>query len=170
MSKKGILIVIILVLAGLVSLAYFYRNNLLELYLTRVISKGIAGNVKVEDGGKKVTYKGADGDFSFQQGDTLPANFPAGFPVYPGAKVTSSWTAKGETGDGISAIWETSADPSVVALFYKTELVKAGWQMSSSFEQSSSYNYSFSKDNVTGIVGITKSGETTTISVAIGNK
>lgn len=169
-SKKGTVIAIILVLAGLVSLGYIYRSKLVELYLTRVISRGVAGNVKVEDGGKKVVYSGTEGDFSYQQGDKLPANFPAGFPVYPGAKVTSSWTAKGESGDGTSAIWETSTDPSAVASFYKTELVKAGWQMSSSYEQPNSYNYSFSKDTVVSLVGITKSDTATTISVAVGNK
>lgn len=170
MSKKGKVVTIILAIAGLISLAFFYRNKLVEFYLTRVISRGISGNVKVEDGGKKVSYAGAEGEFSFQEGDKLPANFPAGFPIYPGAKVTSSWTAKGENGDGISAIWETAADPGQVAEYYKTELNKAGWQMSSSYEQNGSYNYSFSKDKTIGLVGITKSANTTTISVAVGNK
>jgi len=152
MSKKGKVITIILVIVGLISFAYFNKDRLWNLYLTKTISKE------------------TNGEIIYQVGDKLPASFPAGFPVYPGAKVTSSWTAKGENGDGTSAIWETSADPGAVAGFYKTELAQAGWQMSSSYEQQESYNYSFSKGNNVGLVGITKSAGSTTISVAVGNK
>ncbi len=152
MSKKGKVITIILVIAGLIFFAYFYKDRLWNLYLTKTISRE------------------TNGQLIYQVGDKSPVNFPAGFPVYPGAKVTSSWTAKGENGNGTSAIWEVVAEPDKVAEFYKTELSKAGWQISSSYEQNGSYNYSFSKDKTVGLVGITKSGDTTTISIALGNK
>jgi hypothetical protein len=165
-----IVIVLILVVLGVVG-KIFYRKiaeKLAGAYVSNLISKGTGGKVQVDDGGKKITYSGEGGDLSFQEGGNLPAGFPSDFPIYPGSKTISSWSATGES-KGISVMWESTDSADKVASYYKTELPKAGYKLTSTFEQAESKAYSFEKGTVKVLLGITSADNKVTISVTIGN-
>lgn len=147
------------------------KNKLTDTFLSRMLSKGSNGAVNVEGGGKKVTYSGEGGEFSLDlQTDKLPEGFPADFPVYPGAKLTSTWSAKDNNGQGTSVVWESSDTVGKISEFYKTDLEAKGWKVNATFTQTDSATYSFEKDKFNGFVGITKKDDKSVISVTLGEK
>lgn len=166
-----VLVVVAAVLAGL----YFLGRT-----LSRKIGEGIAGrflsglsgkNVKVDNQGDKVTITGEDGKVAFEAGGDLPESFPKDFPVYTGAKLVSSFSAKGDEGDGVSVVWETGDSFDKVTDFYKKKLQEDGWKVESTFEQKDSFTSSFKKGEVEGFIGVTiGEGGKVTISVTIGVK
>jgi len=171
-------ILIILAILGVVvvSLVIFLRimgqslvNKLGNTFLNRFFVKD--GQVKVSDGGKKITYSGKEGEFSFGTEGNLPEGFPADFPLYPGAKIGSSWNANAENNKGYSLILETLDKPAEVDKYYKEELVKKGWKITSQFTDQTSFTYTFEKESLNGLVGIAVGEEgKTAISVTIGAK
>ncbi len=136
-----------------------------------LIILGTLGKIIQRKISQKVTLKSNEGDFTFEEGGKLPEGFPQDFPVYPGAKLTSSWTAGGESSKGTSVVWESDDATSKVADFYKSELVAKGWKITANFNQEDTSTYSFEKNNVSGFFGVAK-GEKgkTNISVTIGVK
>lgn len=171
-------ILIILAILGVVviSLVIFFRivgqslvNKLGSTFLSRFLVKD--GQVKVSDGGKKISYSGKEGEFSFETEGKLPEGFPSDFPLYPGAKISSSWNASSEESKGYSLILETEAKPGEVDKYYKEELVKKGWKITSQFTDQESFTYTFEKGSLNGLVGIAVGEEgKTAISVTIGAK
>ncbi len=161
-----ILLTLALILLGLGILGKVLYRKLASAFL----SKLTGGVVSVDSGGKKLTIQGEGGQLSFEEGGKLPAGFPSDFPIYPGAKLTGSWTAKGEKGEGISLVWETTDDVLKVSDYYKTQLASLGWKVTTTFDSSSSSTFSFEKDSKSGFMGITKSDSKTTISLTLGTK
>lgn len=171
-------ILIILGILGvvIVSLVIVFRvvgqslvNRLGNTFLNKFFVKD--GQVKVSDGGKKITYSGKEGEFSFGTEGNLPEGFPTDFPLYPGAKIGSSWNANAENNKGYSLILETSDKPVEVDKYYKEELVKKGWKITSQFTDQTSSTYTFEKGTLNGLVGIAVGEEgKTAISVTIGAK
>lgn len=153
--NKGLLILIIVILF------------LVGLYFAgRLASRSL-----VEESGNKVTFKGEDGELSFEESGTLPEGFPSDFPIYPETKVVSSFSAKGEDTNGTSVVWESRDTVGSVSQFYKVELSNKEWKIVSSFEKEDSVTISFEKGTVSGFLGITKGEKgATTISVTIGTK
>lgn len=138
----------------------------------RIIQRRIAqSGGEINLGSNKVTYKSNEGDFTFEEGGKLPSGFPSDFPVYPGARLTSSWTAGGENSKGTSVVWESSDAVSKITDYYQKELVVKGWKITATFNQGDSATYSFEKDKVSGFVGVAKgdSGKSD-ISATIGEK
>lgn len=173
-STKKILIissVVLILILGVATLGKLFavkiKERITSFFISRLLSKKTDGKVNVEDGGKKVTYSGKEGDFSFNEGGNLPTNFPTDMPIYPNSKVANSWEAKTESGRGVSAAWETSDAPSQVADFYKGALEKAGWKISSNLSQEDSVAFSFQKEGKNGLIGITKADNVTTISITV---
>ena len=122
----------------------------------------------IDETQNKVVVPEEEAKVEFKQTDKLPDNFPSDFPVYEAAKLEGYWTASGENIDGISAIWKTSDDPADLITFYKSELLKNGWEMATVFEDATSGTFTITKDTQEGFVGITKEGDTALISVTIG--
>ena len=172
-SNKTVIIIVVVV-AVLVVLGIIGR------IVQRKVAQGVAGGFlsaitggKVGIGGdkNKVTLKSDEGEFSFQEGGKLPDGFPSDFPVYPGAKITSSWTSSGDDSKGISVVLETSDAPTKVADYYKTNIESKGWKTTASFSSEGTTTYSFEKGTTNGFVGIAKGEEgKTNISVTIGVK
>ena len=155
-SNKSLLIfaIIVLVLLGL----YFGGK-----YLTR--------NVKVEKNVENTSIKSEDEEISVSQAGTLPEGFPQNFPLYPEAKIISSFTAQGKETNGISVVLGSQDSTEKVIEFYKSELPNKGWKIVSNFDQQGSSTISFEEDKVSGFLGITKANMgVTTISVTIGVK
>ena len=146
----------------------------------RRVAQGVAGGflsaltggkVKVGGDSNKVTYKSDDGEFSFQEGGKLPEGFPSDFPIYPGAKITSSWTSNDDDSKGISIVWETSDALTKVADYYKENIEAKGWKITASFSQEDTTTYSFEKGTASGFVGVGKGeADKTNISVTISVK
>lgn len=172
-SNKTIIIIVVAVIALVVL-------GLIGRMVQRRIAQGMAGSfLSAMTGGKvgvstdknKVTLKSDEGEFSFQEGGKLPEEFPSDFPIYPGAKITSSWTSSGDDAKGISVVWETNDSPDKVANYYKSSIESKGWKTTASFSSEGTTTYSFEKGESTGFVGIAKGEEgKTTISVTIGVK
>lgn len=155
-KNRRVLIIVLLVLV-VVTL-----GTLGGILVKRAVERG-----KNQLGDKKITYKGNEGEFSFEEGGNLPEGFPSDFPLYPGTTLSSSWTAKGQSSNGISLIWETDDSSEKVLEFYKRELEAKGWKITSAF----SATYSFEKGNTSGFVGIAKgSSGRTEISLTLSLK
>lgn len=166
-----IVIVVVFVVLGIIGRIIYRKisEKISGAIVSNLISKGTGGKVQVDEGGKKITYSGEGGELSFQEGGSLPSGFPSDFPIYQGATTVSTWSANGQDSKGISVMWQTSDSVDKVATYFKTELPKAGYTLTSTFEQADSKAYSFEKGEVKGILGITVSDGNTTISVSIGN-
>jgi len=124
---------------------------------------------KISPGRESQTTPKGQGEIPSGDTNTLPANFPKDFPLYPDSSLKTSWTTQGELKEGISVLWESGDAPQVVRDFYKQKLPELGWSVNSSFESEGSYTISFEKEITDGFIGITL-GEAglTQISVTLG--
>jgi len=165
-----ILVVLAIVLVGAYLLGRVITRKAGGFLAGRVLSGVTGGNVKVDNSGGKVSFENDGGKVSFEEGGKLPEGFPKDFPVYPGAKVVSSFTANTDGKDGMSVVWETGDAVNKVSSFYKTNLVSNGWKISATFEQGDSMTTSFEKEGWGGFMGITATEGKTTISATVGVK
>lgn len=179
-GKKGSkgLIILLVVLGVLVALGVIgkiyagkVKDKAFSVWFSHLLSKTGTGNVNFEDNGKKVTYEGEEGNFSYEQSDKLPDNWPNDFPIYPGVKIEGSSSMESEGTKGVSVVWESDDSVDEVAEFYKKELPLKGWTVTSSFTQDESSTFSFNKGESEGILGMTrKDTGKTSISATIGVK
>lgn len=174
-SNSKLVVIIVLVAAVLIGL------GLLGRYLARKVAQkaassfisGMTGQkVDVGGDGKNITIKTDQGEVNINSGGTIPANFPKDFPVYPGAKVTGSFSANGDdSSKGTSVVWTTGDDPAKVGTFYKSELVKAGYTIVTEYSQADSTSLTFEKGTTSGFMAVAKGDNNqTTISVTVGLK
>ena len=171
-SNKKLFIIIGVVLVVLVALGIagkIIQKKIAQGMVGGFLSTLSGGKVKVGD--KNVTFKNDQGEFSFEEGGKLPDGYPSDLPIYPGAKLTSSWSTTGDNSKGMSLIWGTNDSISQVADYYKKALEANGWKITASFSQQETSTYSFEKGTINGFVGIGKGDkENTNISVTIGFK
>lgn len=165
-----ILIVLVLLITVGAVLFKIFETRISSKFLSLFFSKMSGQAVNVEDGGKKISVDSKDGEFSYSAEGKLPEGFPVDFPIYPGAKLTNSWTADTDDGKGISVVWESKDTAETVKNFYKEKLAAGGWTIESELAQAEMQSLSFTKDNVSGFVGLTLSGDKLTISVTLGFK
>ncbi|HEX6977360.1 MAG TPA: hypothetical protein VF185_03315 [Patescibacteria group bacterium] len=102
-------------------------------------------------------------------GGSVPSDFPKDFPIYPGAKVTSSLSGNQTgTGNGFWVTLSTTDEVSKVQSYYETNLKTNGWNIESTIGSGSGVNWSLSKDKLNGYLTIDKSptaGETSILIV-----
>lgn len=175
-SNKG-LITILIVVAVLVALALigrFVYKMVAEKVTSGILSKVTGQNVDVSGNGQNIKIKTDKGDLTINSGGSLPSDFPADFPIYPGSKLTGSFSATGTNGEkssGVSVVWETSDDASKVGTYYKSALVSAGYKITTEYSQNSSTTLTFEKGDVSGFMGVTTGSDgKTAISVTMGTK
>jgi len=176
-GNKG-LVILLIVLGVLVALGVIGRmfmgrmkDKFTSLWVSRLLSKTGKGNVNFTDDGKKITYKGEEGNFSYEQTDKLPSGFPSDFPIYQSTKIDSSWSAESEGTKGVSVVWESNDAVDKIAQFYAKELPLKGWTVTSTFTQDESSTFSFKKGETEGILGIAKKDTgKSSISVTLGVK
>lgn len=160
-------ILAVIIVAAVVAGRFIYRRAK-ESVLGTFLSKTTGETVEVEEGGGKVTVTSEEGEFSFEEGGELPDNFPEDFPIYPGAKLTSSWTAQAEEKEGISLVWETSDSMEEVSEYYKEELASSGWKVGFSTEAEDTITMGFEKGDSSGFLGITTEEGKTIVSLTLG--
>jgi len=163
-SSNKALVIILIVIAVLVGL------SLLGKYIFKKVVEKATG-VSTNSSGQ-YTFKNEKGDVTFDSGTKLPDSFPKDFPIYPGAKLTGSFSANGEgSSKGLSVVWESSDDSSKVGEYYKTGLVAAGYKIISDLSTDDSTTLSFEKDGSSGFLGVTRDNQgRTAISVTLGTK
>lgn len=176
-SNKG-LVIILIVVAVLIGLVLVGR------YVAKIIAQKAAGSflsgvtgqkVDIGGGGKDITVKTDKGQLNISGSGELPADFPKDFPVYPGAKVTGSFSTAGtgseSSSKGVSVVWETADDAAKVGAYFKAELPKAGYTVTTDYSAADSTTLTFEKGPVSGFMGVTKGSDNkTAISVTIGSK
>lgn len=172
-SQKALLLLIIVVAVplGFYLLGRYTPLGFGRLDLETFLSKIVGGNLASLPGREKTNPNSKDQDFSISAGETLPEGFPSDFPLYPEAKIVSSFTANGGGTSGVSVVWENQDSLEKIIAFYKVELPKGEWKIVSSFDREGSSTISFEKDSTSGFLGIAK-GEKglSIISVTIGKK
>ncbi len=101
----------------------------------------------------------------------IPDNFPKDFPVYPGAKVTSSLSGSDK---GLkNGFWLTLSSTDTldtVSSYYKSNLKTNGWTVKTTLETTSNVTLGISKNTMEGTVTIDRSGDVkeTTILIILG--
>jgi hypothetical protein len=178
-AKKGkrfptiFVVLIVLVLAGAIGARFFYKGiktKISNYLLSKSLSKQTGAEVKIEGDGDKVTYKGEDFEFSYDNGEGLPEGFPKDFPIYSNSKLISKWSSTAEGNEGMSVVMESQDSVEKISNFYKTEFTSKGWTVISTFSQDDSTVFSFEKDKIEGVLGITDAEDKVSISITIGNK
>lgn len=173
-SNKGLIIIIVIaaILVGLVLLGKLVSKVIAEKFTSGFLSRVTGQNVNVSGDGKNITVKTDKGDVTINSGGSLPSDFPKDFPIYPGAKLTGSFSAKGTNGEnskGLSVVWETNDDAAKIGSFYRSALASAGYTISTEYSQSNSTTLTFEKGDVSGFLGVTKGNDgKTAISVTMG--
>ena len=168
-----LIIVAVLALVGVLGYKFFYkavRSRISNYFVSKSLSKQLGGDVKIEGDGEKVSYKGEDFEFSYDMGGELPEDFPKDLPIYENSKLLSKWSSTDEENEGTSIVLETSDSVAKVSDYYKLELEKTGWNITSTFSQEDSSVYSFEKGDKEGILGITNTDDKVSISITINNK
>lgn len=137
---------------------------------TIVIIRGTTGSSTQQgEDGDKESVSSDQRDPSTSSGQSLPADFPEDFPIYPEAKIESAFTSKGDEVKAMSVIWMASDSLDSVSAYYTSELARAGWIVNSTLEDESSVTLSFEKAGEQGFIGIGKQDDGfVIISVTIG--
>jgi hypothetical protein len=165
-KKAPILLILVAVVVLTVVLGGICYRKAKDLVVGSIFSRLSGG--AVEKDGDKVTVSLEEGEFSFEEEGSLPDNFPSDFPIYPDAKLVSTWMAKGEGTDGLSLIWETEDSVSKVSNYYKSELEDTGWILSFTSETEDSTTFAFEKNDTRGFIGITIEESKVVISLTLG--
>lgn len=169
-KKKNLILAIALgvlsfFLAFILLLGYFVKTEGIG-FLSNLVSLSRRGP-DVGEGFEKITFEEGDEEASMGERE-LPESFPKDFPTYPEATLVNSWTATGNTTEGVSVVWQTPDSLSIVSEYYQGELEKSGWTAIVNKEGDSA-TITFEKDKVSGFIGITKGeGDITVISVTLG--
>jgi hypothetical protein len=167
-KKVPILVILAAVVVVAAILGGIFYRKIADVVVGNIFSRLTGKNIDVEKGGEKVTVTLEEGEFSFEEGGNLPDNFPSDFPIYPDAKLTSSWAARGDETNGLSLIWETDDSISKAGNYYESELENAGWTLSFTSETEDSTTFAFEKNDVSGFIGITVEESKTVISLTLG--
>lgn len=104
-------------------------------------------------------------------GGKVPDTFPKDFPIYPGAKVTSSLT--GAQAGKSNGFWLTLATPDslgTVTSFYKTQLSSNQWVVEQTYTAGDTMTETLTKGTWSGSLAITKgsSDKETQIVIILG--
>jgi hypothetical protein len=83
-----------------------------------------AEKVSYSSDGKAVEVSTPEGTARVAAGDTasVPADFPKDIPIYPGGRVTASFSGSGAGGAGQMVTFETDDAPEKVVAYYKGQL------------------------------------------------
>ena len=103
----------------------------------------------------------------------VPDTFPKDFPLYRGAKVTSSLSgAQAGKNNGFWLTMTTPDSADAVQSFYKSELGKNGWTIESTFTANQMTNQTVKKGSWSGSlsVGTSSEGGETQIVIILGEE
>jgi hypothetical protein len=98
---------------------------------------------------------------------TLPSDFPADFPIYPGAQLTAACKVPGNASTQWSVTWQTTDKLNSVQTYYVSALDKNDWTLAAySGDIGTRFSATFqrtSNPKVQGSMDVTNSGGPTKI-------
>lgn len=165
-------ILVLLGIAGSVAMKFFSKKIGTEMVEKAIENQtGVKTNISDLEKGKMTFTDEKTGQTVEVGSQKVPDNFPKDFPLYPGAKVTSS--ASGAQAGKSSGFWlsMTSGDAAEKILgFYKTEFAKNGWTVESTVSVNDMTNQTVSKGDTQGSVSVGKgsSDKETQIMIVLG--
>lgn len=147
----GCLVLLILIGVGSTIFFKFFAKKAIEGVIENKTGVDISD---VEKG--KMTFTDSKTGAKVDIGSgTVPDTFPKDFPLYKGAKVTSSLSGA-ESGKN-NGFWLTMSTPDSVdkvSAFYKTELAKNGWTIEATYTASGTTTETISKSGWSGSLAI----------------
>lgn len=151
----GCLVLLVLLGVGGAIVMKFFAKNIGQNLVEKAIESKTGVKTNIEDLEKgKMTFTDSKTGATVDIGsNSVPEDFPKDFPLYKGAKVTSSLS--GAQAGKSNGYWLTMATPDAadkVVSFYKTELPKNGWTVESTFAANEMTNYGVSKGTWKGSV------------------
>jgi hypothetical protein len=139
---------------------------------TKVYSNG-KDSMSVSQSGDHMTVTGSNGEkVEFGGGASATAKLPSYLPLYPGAKVTTSFTGSGKDGSGGMVAFQVAAGTADVVNFYKQKTTAAGMAQTMSAEMGETTTYVAANDKTKQTVSVsaTKGGDGTTVQLTWGEK
>ncbi|MBI5019213.1 hypothetical protein HZB58_02995 [Candidatus Gottesmanbacteria bacterium] len=167
----GCLVLLVLLGVGSALAMKFFANTVGKNLVEKAIESktGVKTNISdLENGKMTFTDSKTGAKVNIGSGE-VPDTFPKDFPLYPGAKVTSSLSGA-ESGEG-SGFWLTLATPDAldkVTAYYKKELAASGWNTESTFSANDTTTQGIKKGDWQGSLSIGKSDDETQIVIILG--
>lgn len=171
----GCLVLLVLIGIGTTVAVKFFAQKIGSGLLEGAIEKqtGVKTNLDgVEEGKMTFTDNKTGAQVNIGSG-TVPENFPKDFPLYPGAKVTSSLSG-GQSQEG-SGFWLTLTTPDTVdkvSAFYKSAFAEGNWDVTATYEANDTTTQAVKKGDLNGTVSFMKEegGNQTQIVIVLGSE
>lgn len=162
----GIGCVALLFLGGIGSTIFFrfFAKKAIE----GVIQNKTGINVSDVQNGKMTFTDTKTGSTVNVGGGTVPDTFPKDFPLYPGAKVTSSLS--GAQSGKNNGFWLTMTTPDTldkVNAFYKAQLAANGWAIESTYTAGGTTTETMTKTGWSGSLAVTSDSGTKATQIVI---
>ncbi len=162
-------VVVVVIVAILIAL---FSGFIIKRLISGAIKEKTGVEVNVNDLEKgQLSYTDPNTGQTLNIGEnTIPANFPNNFPIYPGSTVTSSLSGnEGEKNNGFWLTLTSDDSEEKVIAYYKENLDKNGWKSESSEGTGSGTNWAISKGNLSGYLTISTVNEKTSILIVLGD-
>lgn len=158
----GVGCLVLLVVAGLVGtlvMRFFAKRAGLGLLQGAIESRtGVKTNLQDLSNGKMTITDPKTGSKVDIGSNTVPDTFPKDFPIYPGAKVTSSLS--GAQAGKSNGFWLTLSTPDsvdAVAAYYKAQLAVNTWTIQQTYSAGGTTTETMTKGVWSGSLAIAKS-------------
>jgi len=127
--------------------------------------------VSTSQSGDHMTITGQNGE-KVEFGAGTNAKLPDFAPLYPGAKVTTSFTGSGKDGAGGMVAFQVAASAADVVSFYKAKATSAGLAQTMSAEMGDTTTYVAANEKTKHTVSVsaTKGSDGTTVQITWSEK
>ena len=164
----GIGCVVLLFLGGVGSTIFFrfFAKKAIEGVIEN--RTGVKTNLTDVENGKMTFTDTKTGSTVNVGGGTVPDTFPKDFPLYPGAKVTSSLS--GAQAGKNNGFWTTMSTPDSVdkvTAFYKAQLASKGWTIEATYTASGTTTETMTKTGWSGSLAISSDTSTKETQIVI---
>lgn len=166
----GCLVLLVLLGIGSTIVMKFFANKIGTGIVEKAIESktGVKTNIQDLEKGKMTFTDSKTGAKVDIGSNSVPDTFPKDFPLYPGAKVTSSLS--GAQAGKSNGFWLTMTTPDTseqVIAFYKTELEKNGWSVDSVFNANGMNTQGISKGTWKGSLSMGRSSSDSETQIVI---
>ncbi len=166
----GCLVLLVLLGIGSTIVMKFFANKIGTGIVEKAIESktGVKTNIQDLEKGKMTFTDSKTGAKVDIGSNSVPDTFPKDFPLYPGAKVTSSLS--GAQAGKSNGFWLTMTTPDTsekVIEFYKTELEKNGWSVDSVFNANGMNTQGISKGTWKGSLSMGRSSSDSETQIVI---
>lgn len=166
----GCFVLIVLIGLGSAVVGKFFASKIAGGMLGKAIESqtGVKTNIQDLEQGKMTFTDEKTGTTVNVGDDRVPDTFPKDFPMYPGAKVSSSMA--GGQQENNSGFWLTlsTVDPlDKVVSFYKTAFGTGGWTVTATYASEGNQTQAVKKGNLAGTVTVARDAEASETQIVI---